>query len=339
MAWPWLIAVIIGSITIIGSLAWYFGRRPHASDTEEAVWVANSGYMDRIPRFKQWVRRYRALQWAGVGALSIAVVATSIMAARPIDIRTTNGELASRDIVLCLDVSGSMIGYDQQVVEVFADLATSFEGERIALSIFNSTSRTMFPLTDDYALVQEQLEEAKVALDPRLTTSDDIDLIEQYTLFTAGTVGGTDGSSLIGDGLASCALLFDEVDTDRSRSIVFATDNDLQGDPIYSLQQAADLATDRDITVNGLFGAPSGASSSSSVVEEFRTAVQSTGGLHFFSSDTSAVESMVDQVQAQQAVDLGAEPEVTRSDTAGPWFLIATLGLIGLVLVQWRLRE
>ena len=55
--------------------------------------------------------------------------------------------------MLCLDVSGSALPYDRQVIGTYRDLVRSFEGERIGLSIFNSTSRTVFPLTDDYELV------------------------------------------------------------------------------------------------------------------------------------------------------------------------------------------
>ena len=40
------------------------------------------------------------------------------------------------------------------------------------------------------------------------------------------------GTSLIGDGLATCVSSFDKVDLQRARSVVFATDNHLAGRPI-----------------------------------------------------------------------------------------------------------
>src|SRR5690625_7278171 len=61
---------------------------------------------------------------------------------------------------VCSSDLGSMIEYDTEIVERFLELLPSFHGERIALSIFNNTSRTVFPLTDDYTLVEEQLTEA-----------------------------------------------------------------------------------------------------------------------------------------------------------------------------------
>ncbi len=59
----------------------------------------------------------------------------------------------------------------------------------------------------------------------------------QYAQFTAGTTANLSGASLIGDGLASCALQFDAEDTERSRSIILATDNYVSGEPIYTLRR------------------------------------------------------------------------------------------------------
>lgn len=339
IVWPWVVPVVVAVVVVVGVVAWYLTHRPHPVKEEEAVWVANSGYVEHIPQMTSWVRRYRALQWAGVGAVLVAAVAAGFLAARPVDITTSQGKLATRDIVLCLDVSGSMIEYDQQVVDVFSELVDSFEGERIALSIFNSTSRTVFPLTDDYTLVREQLEEAKAALDPRLLESDDMELVDRYLRLTAGTLGSMEGSSLIGDGLANCSLQFDQEDSERSRSIILATDNDLLGTPIYTLQQAVDLASSRDVTVNGLYGAAEGESADSPRAKEYGEALEGAGGMYFFSDDPRAVEAMVADVQSQQAVDLDAAPEISQADKAGPWLWVALVGVTLLVLVQWRLRE
>lgn len=339
IVWPWVVPVVVAVVVVVGIVAWYLTHRPNPVKEEEAVWVANSGYVEHIPQMTSWVRRYRALQWAGVGAVLVAAVAAGFLAARPVDITTSQGKLATRDIVLCLDVSGSMIEYDQQVVDVFSELVDSFEGERIALSIFNSTSRTVFPLTDDYTLVREQLEEAKAALDPRLLESDDMELVDRYLRLTAGTLGSMEGSSLIGDGLANCSLQFDQEDSERSRSIILATDNDLLGTPIYTLQQAVDLASSRDVTVNGLYGAAEGESADSPRAKEYGEALEGAGGMYFFSDDPRAVEAMVADVQSQQAVDLDAAPEISQADKAGPWLWVALVGVTLLVLVQWRLRE
>ena len=79
------------------------------------------------------------------------------LAARPARVDRTLEQGHNRDIVLCLDVSGSTLPYDRQVIASYLDLVRNFRGERMALSIFNSTSRTVFPLTDDYVMITAEL--------------------------------------------------------------------------------------------------------------------------------------------------------------------------------------
>ena len=61
--------------------------------------------------------------------------------------------------MLCLDVSGSMSEVDVEVLSVFEELLDGFEGERIGLTIFNSSPVQIFPLTDDYEFIRGHLRE------------------------------------------------------------------------------------------------------------------------------------------------------------------------------------
>lgn len=91
------------------------------------------------------------------------------------------------------------------------ELVKHFEGERIGLSIFNSTSRTVFPLTDDYELVTKQLTSASKAL-KGVESQDDIDKMsdaeyQDIANWLEGTQNRKDATSLIGDGVVSCAAM------------------------------------------------------------------------------------------------------------------------------------
>ena len=170
---------------------------------------------------------------------------------------------------LCLDVSGSTLPYDHQVLSTYLNLLQHFKGERIGLSIFNSSSRTVFPLTDDYAMVTEQLTQANDML-KGVQTQDDIDKMsdEQYQQIAdwlEGTQNRKNATSLIGDGLVGCAAMlpgfaYSKADTAQSRSreasIVLATDNVVSGSPTYSLAQALDLTSQAGINVDGLYSGP-----------------------------------------------------------------------------------
>ncbi|GAA1401998.1 vWA domain-containing protein [Oerskovia paurometabola] len=345
--WPWLLAAVVVLVLAAGAAAWWLARRRRAralkAQPDDVTWVANSSYLAQVPAFAAWVRRYRRLQVAGLAGLLVALVGVGAVAARPVETDLVVDRLGTRDIVLCLDVSGSMTAYDGEILKVYSELVDSFEGERIALSIFNSTSRTVFPLTDDYTLVQEELAAGIAAFDKDPSTLDfsserDQKDVLEFLTYTAGTLANESAASLIGDGLANCALQFDEETTDRSRSIILATDNYVAGEPIYSLEEASALVASRDITLHGIYG---GSELYEGTPEEtqYREVVEAGGGLYFLAGDPRAVEGMVEDVVAQQAVELDASPEVVVTDLPTIWFLVATAGAALLVVVAWRLRE
>ncbi|WP_149203506.1 VWA domain-containing protein [Actinotalea subterranea] len=339
LVWPWLLAVLL--LAVLAGAAWAWRTRRASSD--EAHWVAHTERLDEVPEVRRAVRDYQVLRWAGVGTLVVAVASAAVLAARPVDRQVKSERFGTRDIVLCLDVSGSMVPFDSAIVETFSELVESFSGERIALSVFNSTSRTVFPLTDDYALVQEELEIAVEALRFDLEAFDPSDPmtwrgLDEMLQFVEGTQGVPAQGSLIGDGLASCALLFDEQETDRSRSIILATDNDPFGEPVYTLPQAVDLVASRDVVLYGLYGGDESLRGSAQN-EEFSTAIEDADGMSWFAEDPAAVRSVIDDVTAQQAVALDEEPQHLLTDRPQPWFALLVVGVLGLLLWRWRVRE
>ena len=340
LVWPWVLGAVLAVAGGVAAWAW---RRRVGPAAGPARWVAHTDVLEDVPAVRRAVRTYQVLRAGAVVALVLALAGTAVLAARPVDYEERTEKFGTRDIVLCLDVSGSMVPFDSAIVATFADLVDGFSGERIALSIFNSTSRTVFPLTDDYALVLEELAVAEEALQFDIEGFDPLDPtsyagVDELLAFIAGTEGVPAQASLIGDGLASCALLFDEQATDRSRSIILATDNDPFGEPVYSLPQAVELVDDREVDLYGLYGGDE-LLRGSAQNEEFTTAIEDAGGRAWFAEDPAAVAAVVQDVSAQQAVALGAQPERLLTDRPVPWFALAVVGLLGLLLLRWRVRE
>ncbi len=338
---PWAIWVVVAVVIAALVLGWF--ARAAKQERRRVAWVANAGYLTALPSFKSRISQYRVLLSCLVVVLFGASIAAGFLVSRPVDREVRSDELATRDIVLCLDVSGSMVEYDTEIVQRFLELLPSFHGERIALSIFNSTSRTVFPLTDDYALVEEQLTEAAEALDFDVDSLDDFsydaEALDRLLAFLAGTEGlGQDASSLVGDGLATCALAYDLEDEERSRSIILATDNEVFGEPLYTLPEAADLVAERDITLHGFYAGAVTADSAAQE-KEYRDAVEDHGGLFYASDDPDAVSGIVDQISAQQAAELDADADVIITDTPETYFAWL-MGLLALYLLAvWRLRS
>ncbi|WP_083603091.1 vWA domain-containing protein [Bowdeniella nasicola] len=334
MWWPLaagLAALLIAAI-IAGLLA---ARRRRAQRT--AIPVAHTGYLRNLPSFRAVVRARRRRLAIALAAFTLAGLAAAGLAGRPAERHVESERLATRDIVLCLDVSGSMISYDSEILGKFSQLAENFSGERIALVMWNNTSRTLFPLTDDYAMVKEELSNAAKVLDVDLAAlTTGTPQTQQLLDLLAGTTAlpGT-SASLIGDGLANCVLAFDLSDQERSRSIIFATDNDLQGTPVYQLAEAATFAQERNIRVIGLFS-PTAEGGSTKQRADFTEAITSRGGLVFDTGSPEAVDSIIDDVTSQQAAELDASPNVVITDHPERLAPVLLIGLVGgLALLGW----
>lgn len=334
MVSPGLVWVAVAVVAAGAALGWFLRGRPAATARR---YVANSSYLLTLPSFRRRLLRRRL----GAGLLVALVAATTAAAAllvgRPVDRYVEDERMATRDIVLCLDVSGSMIPFDSEVLEVFAEMVPSFRGERIALNIWNATTRVVFPLTDDYALVERELAEGAEILDIDITNPfTSAERFRALERWIAGTVSWSDAnSSLIGDGLANCALSFDQADTERSRTIIMATDNQVAGVPIFSLPEAAAFADERGARIHGLYAA---GIPDSFARQEYEEVVTSRGGLFHELTDAAAVEGIIADITAQQAVELQSDPKVVEVDRPDRWLgaLVALVAM--LVLGAWWVR-
>ncbi len=319
---------LLWAVIIAGVIAWVILlRRRKAPEQTPSRAIAHSSRLTALPGYRSALRRYRALLALISVAAVLLLVGAIAVASRPASSTSVQSNLDTRDIVLCLDVSGSMIEYDSELVEVFAKLSERFDGERISLVVFNASAVTYFPLTSDYDYVADQLETIAEQF-----ASDDLSYFD-------GTFFG-DGSSLVGDGLASCALRFDTPEADRSRSVILATDNLVVGDPIFSLQQAGELASERGIRV---FGLNPGDTSSKEYLDEYATefeqVVQSTGGGYYALSDPAAIADIVDRIGAEQASSLGGVRRAVEEDRPQVPLALSFGALLVFMAAAWRLRR
>lgn len=333
MFW-WLIPAAL----VIAGLAGWRALRPDRQANARRRPVANADRLTALPEYQAALRRHR--RWLAVATLAAITLLVSAVAAaaRPVELTTIAPEQRNRDIMLCLDTSGSMSSADSAVVQVFAQLAKEFDGERIGLTVFDSSAVQVFPLTDDYAYVEEQLTLAKDAFEGNPGSAGFLD----------GTWNGR-GSSLIGDGLASCVNGFPdtraaeagEADAGRrrSRSIVLATDNYLSGDPIFTLEQATALAKKRDVPVYALnpgdfdYGPGPGQPGA-----RLRAVAESSGGAYYPLDSPEAVAGIVRSVQETDATAMKGAPQAVVSDRPELPLTLAVLSGLVLAGASWRLR-
>jgi len=325
IAW-WAPLVWLAALAAAVGVAAVLARRSRAR-TAASLPIAHRDRLTALPGYARALRRYRLLLVGLVASGLVLLIGVAAITARPASVSSVQPELSNRDIVLCLDVSGSMVDYDKQVLDVFGELAEQFTGERISLVVFNASAVTRFPLTTDYEYIAEQF----------ATLREDFD--SENSDYYRGTLFGN-GSSLVGDGLASCAVRFDTPDAERSRSVILVTDNLIAGEPIFTLPEAGRLAEERDVLVYGINPGDSEAKAYlSDLATEFRSVVEATGGAYYALDDPRAIPSIVDEITAQQAAEMVGEPQIVLTDQPAIPVLVALLGLAGLFVFAWRLRR
>ena len=338
-----VLGLLVGALAAAGKVLPVPWRRAG----EEPRRIANSALLLSSPLVRGRVRRRRYLHALLGVLLVIGLVSAALVAGRPVDRSVRSDALASRDIVLCLDVSTSMLSVDVQILDTFTKLLDTFEGERVALVAWNTTAQTMVPLTDDYDLLRSQFEEASDALDfrpSRLHPMSD----KYLTTFSGTMMQSVQASSLIGDGLASCSLAFDTNKVeDRSRSIVLASDNqvvDQSGEQVYSLEEAAHLASEESIRLFSLFGSDRSTVDPSltgmtleQARDNLRSVTEKYDGFFYEVDDPDAVEGIVKELEADQATVLEGDTEVRITDVPQrPVAWLVAVVTVLLVLTAWR---
>ena len=326
--WPWAaLAGVLATLAIIVLIV-VFARRNAADDTPVFSMDddLNTEHASRL--FRQW----RALGRLAISVLVLALALAIVLVARPSQVDAGDERASSRDIVLCL--------------------VKHFEGERIGLSIFNSTSRTVFPLTDDYELVTKQLTSASKAL-KGVESQDDIDKMsdaeyQDIANWLEGTQNRKDATSLIGDGVVSCAAMLPgfaygeanhaNADRQRAASIVLATDNVVSGKPTYSLTEALDLTQQTKITVDGLYSGPK-ASESDQTTTDMKSAIESHGGIFLTQSNGASIDELVRDIQSRRDTDVENKAKSSMVDAPGLWTLALAVILIIWIVCAWRLRR
>lgn len=311
----WLMLLLVTLVVAVVVAARVRRPRP-PSDT---TYVAHVARLQALPRYAALVTRRQNLAMLATIAAMATAVGGIVLAGRLQETRSSDHATRTRDIVLCLDASGSMSQVNASVIAQFQEIVDDLAGERIGMTIWDGRSVTIFPLTDDYEYVSDELYRAHRAFKT-----------EDWS-YTWGT-SFPSAVSQIGDGLVSCVQRFDRLDEDRGRAVVLASDNLPGGEGVFTLKQAERYAVDHDVVVHGI-AAPH-TSDHPAKAEEFERVVTATGGTyHLLGDDGSAarVASAIDELEAKK---IEKPPEIRVVDRPGPGRLVAGVGG-GVLLVVW----
>ena len=294
LIYPWILA--IGVVVVIGLLMFKPGRKSGYINGKK---VANVNLVEETEFYQKLKKQYTLYRTLAGASLLLAIVGSFVLVARPAEVEQVNAELQNRDIFLCLDVSNSVDQLNVEMCDELRNVIRKLNGERFGITIFNAKSVLLVPLTDDYDYVLSVLDKLEASFRESLKFDED-----NYDIFNSdfdydayfykfeGTLS-EEGSSYIGDGLASCLYNFPDLTENdaRSRMIIFTTDNELNGTPHVTVDEAVRLCKKNDVTVFSI--APD------NIVDEnsFKSSIESTGGKYYRNSSASAYDNLLKDIE------------------------------------------
>ena len=157
---PLMLKILLPAVVLFTALLWYLrrkGKRAYKGGTR----IGNASIVRNLPEFKQLSFTRALLLFLAVASLVGASGAALFLAARPYRTQRIGQGVKKRDIFLCLDVSYSLYDLNYEVVDYLQEIVDGLEGDRIGISIFNTSSVIYVPMTDDYEFIRMMLDDLK----------------------------------------------------------------------------------------------------------------------------------------------------------------------------------
>ena len=317
--------VIIAALVIAAWVAHKVNSKNR--DLKRVAVLAHTSTVKKLPAYRKAARQYRIMLIAAAVSFVISVFSFTAVIARPFSRQVYNSQNENRDIILCLDVSGSMTTYLKDILGTYSDIASKLHGQRVGITLFDAVPANLFPPSDDYDALAELI--------------DDLSDAAKYSQYSKAVAHGP-ASSIIGDGVMGCINSFDKLeDKERSKTVIIATDNlASKNAETVDIIQAAKYAKRYDIVFYGL---STNNSSSSTESKNFHRAVEITGGSFYTVAGTNtrnpdATSDMVRNIFDQEAAKVAGADEIITRDSPETALIIATISFTIFISLIWRLR-
>lgn len=308
-------------LLLIPLIVWYIVR---LSKTQASFKLASTGAFKGMKRgLKVYMRHLPFV----LRLISLALII--IVIARPQSVNSwEETETQGIDIVMALDVSGSMLAQDLQpdrleaAKKVASEFITDRQNDNIGLVIFAGESFTQCPLTTDHSVLLNLLNEV------------------QFGLIEDGTA--------IGLGLANSVNRLKDSDS-QSRVVILLTDGTNNRGQIAPLT-AADLARSYGIRVYTI-GVGTKGMAPTPVQTPFGIRMQNmpvdidektlteiaamTGGQYFRAEDTEGLRNIYDEIDEMEKYLISVQNVTRRQELFLPFALLA----MGLIVLELLLRR
>ncbi len=299
---------------------------------KKGVIVANTKYVKKIDYYKALLAKYRIYNILIKIVCIVAIIISSVLSARIVETKKEEETTYNRDIMLCMDISPSVHTSNEKIIEAMKTTIKSLNEDRIGIQVFNGLPLSLSPLTTDYNYLDSILDDVRDTIKNYRQNYQNNKHKEAFELDLIKATSSDRGASLIGDGLASCALAFKK-DDERTKTIIFVTDNELSGSQYITLQQAAQFAKERKIKVYAV-----GTEKMNDTHKtDLKNAAELTEGKYFDLSGDSA-KNIVNEVNNLNKSIIKTTSIVKSRDLPEYTYIYLLIAVCLLLLLDWRVR-
>ncbi len=283
---------------------------------------------------RPWLRQGLRFLLFLVGIVGWAYLSYSLMQPRKAQ-KFTPSSIEVNDIILCIDVSRSMLAEDIKPnrLEVAKDRIREFARmrptDRISVVIFSEKVFTLLPLTTDPSLVDQVLSEI--------------------------SIGYLGSGTNIGDGLALSVARAVNSDT-KNKVVVLLTDGVANVGTLTPIQAAEEakkfgikvytigLGTDEDAKIpvgNGIFGTQYQLIPGGSIdYKTLKEISDMTGGKFYPAKSNGALKSILDDIQKLEKTEIKVNHKIVYDEQYYQYLLMGVCLIFMVeILRRWLLRD
>ncbi len=337
-------------ICFVLSIALFFIKFNKKSNYTNGKKVANTQYIKETEYYKAKMKKYLILSNAVKILSIICIVLTGVLISRPITTTTKSEEKLNRDILMGLDISTSQSEVNLELIKKFKEILPEIKGDRIGIVLYNTAPMVYCPLTDDYDYINECFEKIEEQLNiaiqyngnPPVTYEENGKSIPTLWYGGVGKDAETRGSSLIGDGLAGTLFSFPNLKTDkqRTRIIIFATDNVLAGTETVSLEDACDLCKQYNVNIYAYCPTVQmNIYTSEEKIASYKKAIEQNAGGKFYTGNLSQMSTnIVNEIKETKTSLLKTSKKTYVTDHPEKIVIIILIIFVILIIIEKMIK-
>lgn len=288
---PIITIIILGIVSIIYLAGLFFIKR------KRPVFISNNPVLKKIVKNHFPLAKY-IFNFLTYSIFGLIILSLAVLSARPISIDSYTNEKNGIDIMVVMDTSGSMDATDifpsrlEASKKVIKDFVAKIKNDRIGMVLFTVSATTLSPLTSDYSIILNYIDEITFS---NLIWMFDFDNTRNQ-------------ASVIGDGIVLASNKFPK-DSDRSKVIILLTDGEARGgvDPVKS----AEYAKEKNIKIYSIFVGTDFASKAKATLGKM---AEITNGKFYEATNSQTLSTVINDIDKLEKKEIEANSYTVERD-------------------------